>query len=107
MVARVRFCEVCEPAARVVEVAAVDDHAADAGSVAADELCGAVGDYVRAPFHGAEQVGRGKGIVQHQHHVVLLGDRGDLLDWKDADVRVSKRFPIDDLGVRLERLFKI
>ena len=64
-------------------------------------------DHVGAPLHRPEQVRRGEGIVDHQHDVVLLGDRRDLLEREHGDVRVAQRLAVDDLGILADRLRKV
>ncbi len=88
--------------ARVVgplEVAAVDDHAADGGAVPADELGGRMDHDIRAPLKRAAQVGRGEGIVDHQRDAGFLGDFCDLFEREDVDPRVAQRLAVQDLGV--------
>ena len=91
----------------VIEVAAVDDDPADASAMAADEFGGAVGDDVGAPFNRAEEVRSGEGVIEHQHHAVFLGDGGDFLDWKHADVGVAEGFAVDEFGVGLDGALEV
>ena len=96
----IRGVEVGE--ARVVlpgEVAAVDDHAADGGAVPADELGGGVDDDVGAALEGAEEVGGGEGVVDHDGDAEFLADFGDLLEGEDVDQRVAEGLAVEDLGV--------
>ena len=94
--------EVVEAPAGPVEVAAVDDDAADGGAVAAQELGGAVGDDVGAPFERAAEIGRGKGVVDHQRDVVGLCDGRNLFEGEDKDVGIAQGLTVDDLGVGLD-----
>ncbi len=99
MVRRVGVGEVGKAAAGPVEVAAVHDRAADGGAVAAQEFGGAVGDDVGAPLERPTKVGCGEGVVDHQRDAVRPGNRRDLLEGEDSDVRVTQRLAVDDLGV--------
>ena len=74
VVARVGLVELREPlrVRGVVEAAAVDDHAADRGAVAAEVLGRRVHDHVGAPLQRADQVRRGHGVVDDQRHPDLV-----------------------------------
>ena len=57
--------------------AAVDDHAADRGAVAADVLGGGVHDDVGAVLDRAAEVRAGGGVVDDERYAVLVRDAGN------------------------------
>ena len=54
------------------------------------------------------EVGRGEGVVDHQRHAGLVGDRGDRLDVEHVDPRVADRLAVEraaSCGVIARRKF--
>ena len=87
-----------------VELAAVDDHTADGGSVAANPLRRAVDDDVRAVLDGADEVtADAEGVVDDERDAVVVGDLGDGGDIKDVELRVGDALDVDRLGLLVDR----
>ena len=84
-----------------VELAAFDDHTAEGGAVAADELGGGLDHDVSAVLQRAEQVRGGEGVVHNHRQVVLVGDFGDGFEVRQVGVRVAEGLEVDELGVLL------
>ena len=84
-----------------VELAGVNDDAAQRGAVAADELGGRMDNDVGTMLDRADQVGRAEGVVDDQRDAVLVGDSGNGVNVGDVGVGVAKRFNIDSAGVVL------
>ena len=82
-----------------IEVAAVDDGAADRGAVAVEVLGGGVGDDVGAPLDRAEVHRRREGVVHDEGHAVLVGDARHALDVEHAHAGVGERLAEEELGV--------
>ncbi len=82
------------------KAARIHDHPADAGAVAADPLGGRLHHDVRAMFDRAAEVGRRKGVVDHERHIRLMGDCGHGGDVQHVDARVADGFRVDHLGAR-------
>ena len=99
VVGRVGLDEVAEAAGGLpVELAAVDDDAADRGSVAADILGGRLDHDVGSPLDGAgKNWGRG-GVVDHQGHALLVGDAGQPLDVGDVELGIAQGLSVDSPG---------
>ena len=90
-----------------VEVAAVDDHAAKRGAVAADELGRGMHHDVRTVLKRAEEVRRAEGVVDYDGQAVPLGDFGNGVDVGNVGVRVAERFQINDGGVVFDGAFDL
>ena len=102
VVTRVRLREGGEFAAGLpVELAGVNDDAAQRGAVAADELGGRMDNDVGTMLDRADQVGRAEGVVDDQRDAVLVGNFSDGVNVGDVGVGVAKRFNIDSAGVVL------
>ena len=102
VVAGVRLREGGEFAAGLpVELAGVNDDAAQRGAVAADELGGRMDNDVGTMLDRADQVGRAEGVVDDKRNAVLVGDSGNGVNVGDVGVGVAKRFNIDSAGVVL------
>ena len=100
----IRLGEVGEPPrSGPVEIAAVDDHAADGCAVAADELGGGMQHDVRAPFEWPAEIGRGEGVVYHQRDARLARDGRNFRKRKHVDARIAERFPVKNFRVRTDR----
>ena len=82
-----------------VELARVDDDAADGRAVAAEELGGGVDDDVRTPLDGPHQRRRSAGVVDNQRQPVFMRDGGELFDVGDVELGIAERFGVD--GARL------
>ena len=85
-----------------IEVTAVDDHTAQRGAVAADELGCGVDNDVGAMLQRTEQIRGAESVVDDNRQTVLLGDLGDGVDVGDVRVGVAERLEIDDRGVVLD-----
>ena len=87
-----------------VEFAAVDDDAADGGSVAADELGGRVDDDVGAPLDGPAESGRGGGVVDDQRQTVFMGDAGERFDIDNVELGIAEGLGVNGLGLFVDCL---
>ena len=85
-----------------VKVAAIDNHTAQRGTVAADELGCGVDDDVGTMLQRTEQIRGTEGVVDDNRQTVLLGDLGDGVDVGDVGVGVAERLEIDDRGAVLD-----
>ena len=90
-----------------VELAAFDDHTAEGGAVAADELGGGLDHHVGAVLQRAEQVRSGEGVVHDHRQVMLVGDFGDCLEVRQISVRVAEGLEVDELGVLLDGVLEL
>ncbi len=90
-----------------VEVAAFDDHAAEGGAVAADELGRGFDHDVGAVLQRTEQVRGGEGVVHDHRKVVLVRDGGDGLEVRQVGVRVAEGLEVDELGVLLDGVLEL
>ena len=82
-----------------VEIARVDDGAADGRAMAADPLGKRMDDDVRAIFDGAQQRRRRERRIDDQRQMVFFGDRRISFDISDIQARVADRLDVD--GARL------
>jgi hypothetical protein len=89
MIGGIRCNEVFELAVAPIVIATIHNDSADACAMTTDELGGAVGDDVRAPFKWAAEVGRGKCIVDKQDELVLPGDFSNLFKRENGQVRIT------------------
>ena len=80
----------CRPAAPR-ELPGLDDHAADHGAVAADELRRGVHDDVGAVLDRPAQVRRRERVVDDQRHAARVRDLGERGEVGDVAVRVADR----------------
>ena len=96
VIARVRFVEVwlalreCLP----VEIAAVDQHAADGGAVPAYIFGRGIHDDGRPVVEGPAKQRRG-GVVHDERNAVFAPDVGDLPDREDMELRVRQRLRVE------------
>ena len=74
-----------------IELAAVDDDAADGDAVAAEKLGGRMHDDVGAVLEGPAQVGRGEGGIEHQRQLVAVRDVRHRLDVEHFQARIAER----------------
>jgi hypothetical protein len=99
MIAGIRLVErrealsVCRP----VEIAAVDDHAADRGTVSADIFCHRVDHDGGAVIERPAQQGCG-GVVHDQRHAERSPHGRHLADRKHGELRVGKRLGVVGAG---------
>ena len=104
MVARVRLDELRELArGNPVELAAVDDDAAERRAVAADELRSRVDDDVRAILERAQLIRRRERAVDDERDVVLVRDVSDSLDVDEVGIRIADGLDVDNARVLLDR----
>ena len=96
-----------EAGGRPVEVAAVDDEAAEDGAVAADELGGGVDDYVGPMLYRTDEIRGAEGVVDHEGYLMRVGDGGDGLDVDDVAVGVAHALDVDKAGLRADSRLKI
>ena len=99
-----RPCDYRETPVRPIKCPGVDDHAADAGPMAADEFRGGMDNDIGTPFERAAQVGRGKGVVDDQRQLVFMRHRCHRLDVENVPARVADCLREKRLGVVTDRL---
>ena len=103
VIAGVRLGESRELAAGLpVELAGIDDDAAQGGAVAADELGGGVNNNVSAVLNGADQVRGAEGVVDDQGQAVLVGNLGNGVNVGNVRVGVAQGLQVDGAGVLLD-----
>ena len=90
-----------------VELAAVDDDAAQRCAVAADEFGSRMDNDVCAVLDRAEQVRSREGRVDDQRDLVVMSDLCDRFDVDQVGVGVAQRFNEDRLGVGLDGFRKV
>ena len=90
-----------------VEVAAVNDGAADRGAVAVEVLGRGVRDDVGAPLDRTEVHRRREGIVHDEGYAMLMGDAREALDVEHAHAGVGQRLAEEKLGIRPEGRFDL
>ncbi|HMN30062.1 MAG TPA: hypothetical protein PKE45_18055 [Caldilineaceae bacterium] len=73
----------------------------------AHKLGGAVHHDVCAVLKGSAQVGRSKGVVDHDRDIVRLGDGGDFRKGKNGNIGVAQRLTVEDLGIGPDRLGEV
>ena len=81
----------------------LDDDAADARAVAADELRRRVDHDVGAPLDRAAEIRRRERVVDDQRQLVLVRDRRDGLDVEHVAGRVADRLAVERLRVLADR----
>ena len=100
MIRRIGLGELLEASrSRPVELARIDDDAADAGAVAAQKLGGRVDHDVRAPLDGPHQGRRRRGVVDHQRQAILVRDGGERLDVDNVELGIAERLGVDGAGL--------
>src|SRR5882724_8912832 len=85
-----------------VEIAAVDDDAADRGAVTADIFRRRVHDDGGTVLDRPAQH-RGRGVVDDQRYAELAPDPRDLADWKHFELRVGQGLGVIAAGPRIGR----
>src|SRR5208283_725713 len=87
-----------------IEVAAVNDNPADGGSMTTDELSGGVDNDIGAPLDGPAESGRGRGVVDDQRQLVLVGDAGEGFDIDNVKLGIAESLGINGFGLLVDRL---
>ena len=64
-----------------------------------------VNDNIRPMLDRLDQIGRAKGIVDHQRQAVPVSDRRDRIDIRNVTIRVSQSLQINRLCIRLNGRF--
>ena len=90
-----------------VELAAVDDAAADGRRVTFHVLGGGVGDDVGSPLKRAAVDWRGKGVVDDQRYAVLVGGAGEFFYIKHCQSRIGDGLAENRLRVGTESSIKL
>jgi hypothetical protein len=72
-----------------IEVARIEDDAADGVAVAANEFGRRIEDNRRAVLDGTAEVGRGEGVVDDERNLARVGQGGELFQVEDC--RLSRR----------------
>ena len=108
VVARVRVSDRSVLAGSLpVELAGIDDNAAEGRAVTADELgCGMYND-VSTVLDRTDEVRSAEGVVDDERQAVLVRDLSDLLDVRNVGVRVAEGLDVDSLGVVLDRALEL
>ena len=86
-----------------IELAAVDHNAADHRTVARVELGQRRHHNVGPQFQGANQGGRSDRVIHNQWHIIAVRHLGNGRNVQHISLRISERFPIKRLRVRLHR----
>ena len=108
MVARIRISNRrIMPARLPVELAGIDNDAAERRAVTADELRRGMHNDVRAVLNRANQVGRAERVVNHQRQIVPMGDCRNCVDVGNIAVRVAEGFQINRAGVALNGILDL
>ena len=92
---------------RPVELAAVDQDAAQGDAVAADELGRRVHHDVRTEIDRPGQERGGEGAVDHERHADVVGEPGDGGNVQHVDARVADRLAEEQLRVRPRRALEV
>ena len=90
-----------------VELAGVDDNAAEGRAVAADELGSGMDNDVRAVLDRTDEVRGAEGVVDDERQAVLVRDLSDGFDVRNVGVRVAEGLDVDSLGVVLDRALEL
>ena len=90
------------PALRPVELATIDDNAANGNAVTAHPLGDRMHDDIGAMIDRSAQARRRKGRIDHQRNSGLVRDRANPRDIGDFEPRVTDRFTKYHLGIRLD-----
>jgi len=106
VIRRVRFGKIRKAPTGPIKIAAIHNHAADGGAVAAQKLGRAMGHNMRTPLERPAQIRRGKRVIDHHRNIVGLGNGRYFIKGKDRNIRVAQGLAIDNFGVGLNGLFK-
>ena len=104
VVARVRLSEFGVAPVRPIKLAAIHNHAAEAGAVAADVLSGRVNNDVGPVLKRLPEIRRHGGRVNDDDDARRVGDSGDLLQIKHIELRVADQFEEKGFGAPINRL---
>ena len=107
MIARIRGRKIGKATTCPVKVATIDNDATNRRAMPAQKFGGAMDDNVGPMLKGPTEIGRGKGVVDHDRDVVGFGNGRDFCERKDKDIGVAQRFAIDDLGIGANGFLKI
>ena len=100
VIRRVGLSELLEAARRrPVELAGIDDDAADGGAVSAEELGRGVDHDVGSPLDGTDKRRRGAGVVDDERQAVFVRDGGELFDVGDVELGIAERLGVDGAGL--------
>src|SRR5579885_433020 len=77
------------PARGPIELAAIDDHAANRGAVAADELRRRVNDDIGAMLERLHQVRRRHGVINDKRQAMLMRDSGNGANIERVQARIT------------------
>ena len=103
VIGRVGFGELLEAAGGgPVELAGVDNDAADGGAVAAEKLGGGIDHDIGSPLDGADKRRARRGVVDDQREPVLMGDGGQLRDVDNVELGIADGFGIDGAGLVID-----
>src|SRR5208337_3400667 len=84
------------------KLAAVNDDAANRGSVPSDELGRRVDDNIRAPLDGATQRRRRRGVVDNQRYAFFVSYLCQLLDIHDVEFGIAQGLGVDSLRLLVD-----
>src|SRR5215213_3973953 len=107
MIGRIGCVEILELAIAPIVIATIDNDAADGRPMATDKFSCAVCNDMRAPFKRTTKIRCGKRIVDEQDELMFLRNFSHFLKREYSQVRITQRFPIKNLGVRLDRFLKV
>ena len=107
MIGARRLGQLRELAVVPVELAAIDDDAADAVAMAAHELRQRVHHDVGAVIDRPAHVGRRESVVDHQRNAVLVRDLGHRFDVEHVAARIADRLAVEALRLRRDGLAEI
>ena len=85
------------------ELAAINDHAANAGAVPADVFGERVHHDIGAVLEGAAQIGAGHGVVHNQRNAVGMSDFGELFKIGHIAQRVADGFAKNGFGLGINQ----
>ena len=85
-----------------VELAGIDDDAADGGSVTTDELRRRMNDDVGTVLDRTDLYRGCEGVIDDEREVMLVSDLYPLVEVEDLTVRVTEGLGIEGLCVRLD-----
>ena len=99
----VRILSACLP----VELARLNDDAAEGSAVSADELGRGMNNDVSAVLDGSDQIRSTEGIVHNYGQAVLMSDSCDRVDVRDIAVGIAEGLEIYGSGIVLDRCFNL
>ena len=84
------------------EGATIDDNAANAGAVPTNELGGRVYHDVRPVLKRSTQVRRGKGVVDNEWQLMLVGNISNGLDVEHVGLGIADGLPVEQFRLRCD-----